>query len=291
MDQARVAPVIYGTQPHRTTSKGIRLSGEVRQELRRFLSEFNASVDSERPPYYRLDAYFDQERLWVLEINASFVDGWGTALNLARASGIGVDPTRLVFPKRFATIDPIYRPELMLFVEELAALGLDGRTICSSGETVEPIYVYGRVGSKDQPQILPYDGLRLDSKLNLGLFSRTWTGDRVKTPRHYVSRFDPWEAVPEDIVLKFANKDSPACQRARQSVVFGKPPGKAPFLKRCYRDEALLAQEYVRPMREDNQNCQLVIMAIGDEPITGYIQYHWNRVINDASTHGPLVLQ
>lgn len=289
MNKSIVAPIIYGESRHYTTNRGVVISNETRRELKRFLSGFNASIGVEQTPYYRIDAYFDEQTLWLLEINASFVDGWGTALNLARASEITVDPTQLVFPKRFASKSRAYLPELELFVSELAYLGLHGHSVCEwNGDGVDPIYVYGRVGSKDQPHVLPYDGLWLDNKLNLGLFSREWNGDLVKVPWHYISRFNLWEEIPREVVLKFCDKGSAECERARQSVMFNKPSGKAPFLKRCYEAETLLAQDIVRPTKQDENNCQLVILAIGDEPITGYVQYSRSEIINDNSTHGPL---
>ena len=289
MDESIVAPVIYDTNPHRTTNRGVVLSSEVRKELRRFLSGFNDSVGIERTPYYRIDAYFNEQFLWILEVNASFVDGWGTALNLARASGIAVDPSALLFPNRFATKNMIYRPELKLFISELEALGIGGHGICEwkSGDA-SPVYVYGRVGSKDQPHIAPFDGIRLDNKLNLGLFGRVWDGNSIKIPRHYIARFERWESIPKEVVLKFCDKGSTECVRARQSVMFNKPLGKAPFLKRCYGAETLLAQDIVYPTRQNESNCQLVVLAIGSEPITGYIQYSRSRIINDDSIHGPL---
>lgn len=289
VDQSSVAPVIYSTNPHQTTNKGVILPSETAQELKCFLSGFNISVGIEQTPYYRIDAYFDEQSLWILEINASFVDGWGTALNLARASGIAIDPTKLVFPTRFATKSMVYRPELELLVHELTARGINGHTICEwNGSGADPIYVYGRVGLKNQPHILPHDGLRLDNKLNLGLFGRTWNGGLVRTPRHYIGRFEQWEDIPREVVLKFCDKGSAECARAHHSVIFNKPSGKAPFLKRCYRAEILLAQDTVRPTKQDENNCQLIILAIGDEPITGYVQYSWSEIINDNSTHGPL---
>ena len=289
MDESIVAPIIYGENRHSTTNRGVVISSETREELKKFLSGFNASVGTEQTPYYRIDAYFDEQTLWLLEINASFVDGWGTALNLANASGIKVDPTPLVFPKRFASKSRVYLPELQLFVSELAHLGFHDHNVCEwNGNGVDPIYVYGRVGSKDQPHVLPYDGLRLDNKLNLGVFSREWNGDVVKIPRHYISRFEPWEEVPREVVLKFCDKGSAECERARQSVMFNKPSGKAPFIKRCYNAETLIAQDIVRPTKQDGNNCQLIIFAIGDQPITGYVQYSRSEIINDNSTHGPL---
>lgn len=290
MDQAVVAPVIYGTTIHQTTNRGVELSPSVGAELGRFLSAFNKASSVQRTPYYRIDAYFDETTLWILEINASFVDGWGTALNLARASGICVEPSRLVFPQRFATQAAVYRPELELFADELAIRGLPSRTICSWPlvDESQPTYVYGRARADEVAEIVPCDGFRLDNKLNLGVFSKEWRGNAVRIPQHYISRFQPWDSVPKDVVLKFCDKGSQECERARQSVLFGKPSGKAPFLKRCYSAEVLLGQEMVHPAIDGGRNCQLIIFAIGDEPITGYVQYGWGQILNDNSIHGPL---
>lgn len=288
-DESVIAQIIYGTSNHSTTNKGVVISPEVRQELQQFLSNFNTAVGVEQTPYYRIDAYFDEKSLWILEINASFVDGWGTALNLARASDIVIDSEKLIFPERFASINRVYTPELKLLVSELTHLGMNGHSIHEwNRDDADKIYVYGRVGSKNQPHVLPYDGLRLDDKLNLGLFSKGWCGNFVKVPRHFISRYESWEEIPQNAVLKFCDKGSEECKRARHNVIFGKPSGKAPFIKRCYRAETLLAQDFVPPKTQDGKNCQLVILAIGDEPITGYVQYSHSRMINDSSTHGPL---
>lgn len=303
LDGSIVAPIIYRDWPHSTTSKGVVISEEVSHELRRFLSAFNRSVGVQQDPYYRIDAYFDESTLWILEINALFVDGWGTALNLSRASGIEVDPAKLAFPRWFASRSSAYLAELSLFVSELAHLGLCGYRILEWGDNfVDPTYVYAsqlevltyykslnHLGETQRlSPLVPYDGLRLDNKLNLGLFSREWPGEIVKVPRHYIARFDQWEEIPLEVVLKLCDKSSPESARAHESVMFNKPSGKAPFIKRCYRDEALIAQDYVAPTRIDNKNCQLIIFVIGDDPITGYVQYSRSKIINDNSTHGPL---
>lgn len=287
LDQSIVAPVIYGAFRHYTTGKGIALSRDVAGELKHFLSEFNSLVGTTQPPYYRIDAYFDENFLWILEINAAFVDGWGTALNLSRASGVAVDTSGLNFPQHFATKDAVYLPELELLTRELKLFGIDAR-VTDSPNGAEPVYIYGRVEMHERLHVLPHDGIRLDNKINLGLLSRRWEGNRVKIPRHYINRFQLWEEIPQEAVLKFCDKGGDACKSARQSVIFQKPSGKAPFLRKCYAEEVLLAQNFVRPMKQGKDNCQLVILVIGNEPITGYVQYSQRQIINDDSTHGPL---
>jgi len=285
LDESMVAKTIYGNHPHETTKRGAILDRDIGLELRQFLSEFNAAIKTERPAYYRIDAFIDQEKLWILEVNASFVDGWGTALNLGRAARIFVEPKDLVFPRFFAVENTIYSPELELLIAELKIRGLSGQFYDQPFLTSpNPIYVYGRVGSRDYPNVLPYDGLRLDNKVNLALVSQNWQGHSLKTPKHYLQRWCSWEELPKNVVLKFCNKSSPECQRAGQSVLFGKPSGQAPFLRRCYRNELLLAQEPI----PNPHGCQLIILAIGDKALTGYIQYSWQRIINDNSVHGPL---
>src|SRR6202142_4149005 len=121
-----VAPVIYGSYPHRVTNRVAGIVPEVCEELRMFLRDFtlyNRIAVQRGRLYYRIDAYFDFKRLWFLEANTAFVDGWGTAFNLARAANIRVPRENLRFPRQFATIDPVYLPELKLFADELAYLG------------------------------------------------------------------------------------------------------------------------------------------------------------------------
>lgn len=295
LDEKLVAPVIYRNYQHQTTKMGVSLPREVVEELKRFLTAFNLVVGVTQTPFYRLDAYFTEDVLHILEINASFVDGWGTALNLARAAGIRIDPQPFRnFPKMFSLANEDYYHELELFITELGHLGLKGGGKIIDWETAinggELVYLYGRNSRKVAKNLLPYDGLRLDNKFHLSQLSRQWDGKRVLTPRHYFHP-DPWEMMPEDVILKFCDKSSLECQKARHSVIFGRPNGKASFLKRAFREEKLIAQEMVEPNRDDGQNCQLVILAIGEEVATGYVQFSTSRMINDNSTHGPLLLE
>ncbi len=291
MDQSIVAPVIYRNEKHKTTNKGIILPNYFTQEIRRFIASFNVSVGVEKPPYYRIDAYFNERSLSILEINAAFVDGWGTALNLARASNISVNAKSLIFPQRFASTSLDYLPELLLLIEELDVLGYKSHLLCDFDRSFnDSVYVYGRIELKGVQNVFPYDGHRLDNKLNLAMFSKVWDSDLVKIPKHYVSRFNFWEEVPKEVVLKFCDKGSVECEQARQSVMFNKPSGKAPFIKRCYKEELLIAQDIIQPTKQERYNCQLIIFVIGNEPVTGYVQYSDKEIINDNSIHGPLLI-
>ncbi|KXK08797.1 MAG: hypothetical protein UZ21_OP11001000352 [Microgenomates bacterium OLB22] len=301
MDQSIIAPVIYGAMPHRTTNKGVRLSASIVQELEHFFSLYPCPTIIEKcyaqrqglPTYFRGDAYFDGERLWILEVNGAFVDGWGTALNLARSCGISVDSSKLVFPQTFACTSPVYAPEMNLWLREMAKLGKPLGTIVRAqpqpSHYLEPTYVYGRGGMGD-PNLFPYCGSLLDQKRFLYYMERQWKGDLVKIPKHYRSPGTSWDELPRDVVLKFDDKSSEECQRARASVLMGKPKGKAPFLKRSFQSRQLIGQERIEPTKIDGKSCQLIIMVIGSTPVTGYVQYSHRQIINDDSVHGPLEL-
>lgn len=296
MDRSIVASSIYAGAAHRTTERGVSLSSPIVEELRRLLRAYNKFLRV-REPYYRIDAYFDEGTLSVLEINAAFVDGWGTALNLSRASNIPIESSKLRFPFNFATVEQAYLPELELFVRELERHRGERADICNLRDWAwadDEIYVYGRVPHDETLNVLPREGLRLDDKRNLARFEQERMAGlnekRVRIPRHYMSSCTPWEAVPSDVVLKFWDKDGPEARQARQSVIIGKPQGKAKFLSGCYEQGSLIAQTFVRPSAYDGDNMQLVILVVGDEPVTGYVQYSTKKIINDNSVHGPLAL-
>jgi hypothetical protein len=291
LDEAVIAGCIYRDFPHQTTSQGVALSQKVRPELETFLSEYNSFIGAVFP-YYRIDAFFDQDTLWILEVNAAFVDGWGTALNLTRASGGKVNCERLTFPQHLATVEEDYLPELRLLVAELAAQGLIDHQIIDYVRTDdEPVYLYGRVDTYGSQQVFPLDGLRLDNKVNLALFSREWRGNSVQVPQHYLQRFQTWQEIPTQVVLKFCDKNSRECQQARTSVFINKPEGKAKFLKQCYESEVLLAQQYIPPAVHPLGNAQLILLTAGNAPVTGYVQYSQKPIINDNSIHGPLWIE
>ena len=314
----QVAPVIYGAEPHLTTDDGVVIGPEVVNGIREFLRQYNQLVKAPPHPYYRIDAYFSKgergDALDILEVNAAFVDGWGTALNLARASDIHLNRDLLRFPKSFVSLDSVYLPELRLFVSELEHLGIGGNTICESLSELgadESAYVYGRFGGRGQIHY-PMDGVRIDNKMNLARFSQQWDPQRaskIRIPKHFVgcdglsiepTLWDdiakvqrngfPFEAGPLNVVLKFCDKGGPECAKYRKSVIVGIPEGKNKYLRKCYECGTVIAQEYIQPQKFQSDNCQLVILAIGDEPVTGYVQYSPKNIINDNSVHGPLAL-
>jgi hypothetical protein len=222
-------------------------------------------------------------KLAVVEIGRSFPDGWGAALNLSRAAGIDIKPTP-DFPGRFVLQDEAYRAELELLIAELGS----GRIIADS-EPVEggSAFVYG------------YTDPELDDKRILAEFARGWSGGPVVIPQFYTPEDTAWADIPEGVYLKFVDKQGPEAQRARFSVLRGKPEGKARFLRQCYEAGKLIAQQEIEgigmkgepymPAGQEGENprAQVILLSQG-APITGYVQYSDKAIINDDSVRGPL---
>lgn len=153
-----------------------------------------------------------------------------------------------------------------------------------------PIYVYGRLNGS--PEVWPENGLVLDNKLNLARFSSHWRGELIATPPTYTFEDTDWAEVPEDVFLKFVDKSGPESVRAGFSVKPRKPRGKSPFLRRCYNEGSLIAQQRIDgvkiQMDSHVRRAQLVALS-NAKMITGYVQYGFGDIINDNSLHGPLI--
>lgn len=291
-DWSAIANCIYKDYPHLTTSYGVAIWRDDSAELHRFVVEY-ADYLNLKNPYFRIDIYPDIDGTFqVLEVNAAFVDGWGTALNLSRASGIQAQVPS--FPACFACPNPDYHPELEVLVNEKGLFGERHQIMDWTGNPDCPTYVYGRVEAKSN-LIYPYNGIEMDSKLNLAEFGQIWQGKRVKIPVFYTAGQTPWIDLPEDIYLKFVHKSGPESQHARFSVKKGKPKGKSPFLSQCYNEQTLIAQASIKPRKamledqDEERTVQIVLLATR-ESLLGYVQYGKGDIITDNSIHGPLLL-
>lgn len=301
VDRTIVAPVVYSRLPHRVMETGVQLPHDVVDTLSGFLSRYEQFLlwsdparDPLNPLYFRVDAYIHDDALWILEVNTAFVDGWGVALNLSRASGIKIPADHLDFPLDFATEDDAYLPELQLAVSEISLLRRMERQIVpfkKRGPYARSTYVYGHSGGKNRADIRPYNGIELDDKRHLATFSASWKETRVRIPPMYVNPNTTWENLPANVVLKFNDKSSPAAKTIRESALFGKPAGRAKFWRKSYQEGKVLAQELVEPAKHWGLNSQLVILAIGQTPVAGYVQFSEKRIINDNSIHGPLLFE
>jgi len=301
VDRTLVAPVVYSQLPHRVTETGVLLLQDMVDKLafffwsfEMFLREQEHDCERQSPLYFRVDAYIHDGVLWILEVNTAFVDGWGVALNLSRASGIKIIENDLDFPIDFATEDDVYLPELELTVDEINQLRRLKRQVVpfkKRGLYERSTYVYGHCGNKNRTDIEPYNGVALDDKRHLAAFSTFWNDTSVRIPPMYVDQTTPWTDLPEDIVLKFSDKASPLAKSMRESVLFGKPSGKAKFWRRSYQEGDVIAQKIVEPLKHRGLNSQLVILAIGHTPVAGYVQFSERRIVNDNSIHGPILFE
>ena len=275
LDSSVVAPVIYKDLPHRTTSVGLKVSKTVQEELQKFLQGFlEFHGRSEHDTFIRVDAFFSQEKLYIIELNVELADGWGVALNLARACNGGLVLPNTKMPSKYVAYSSNYLPEYQLAIEEFRLLG-------HSGVSIETHW--GKTEEKDP----------LDNKLALEQFSRTQIAGVVGTPRMYSVENTPWVQVPEDVVFKFTEKYGSEATRARYSVKKRSGIGKGEFMRKCYNRGRAIAQERIEPRRlSDGSVTQAIIMCSGSTPVTGYLQVAEARefIINDRTARkGPLL--
>ncbi len=300
LDRNVVARIIYKDRPHWVTPAGVQILPHTVTELQRFVNDYTAFLRTSTVGFFRIDAHVTYDSIAILEVNAAFVDGWGTALNLARAAGIKRPNLTHMFPEHFTLDDLAYLPELHLLITELNGEHL----ICRDSDCDRHThYVYGRRNNaQGNTFVLPHRGVEFDDKRHLARFADTWQSKTVHIPTFYTYEGGvAWQDVPDDVYLKFAVKDGPNAQRARFSVLRGKPSGKARFLRSCYEHGELIAQARVdgaglggqpyKAVSEDsssgNPRLQLVILAHGTA-LVGYVQYAYGNIITDDSLHGPL---
>ena len=285
---------IYGDAPYRTVPLCVQMPIVMQAEIQRFLQALLAQGGcAEEGTYFRIDAYLNRGVLWVLEVTTQYIDGWGIALNLLRASG---NPITLppAFPSVWVLDNPLYRPEIELDAREIA--------LATAG-VLEPhivtpevfdtrddlVYWYGWK-APDHVRIRPAYGRFLEDKIHLQRLSSTWSGDRVQIPPTYMIDERSWDDLPFPVVCKNRRKNVGVygnvalCQTRADT-------GKQ--ARRAYERREAVAQAFVEPYRYDDvRPTQLEILCIGTKPVTGYIlQGDPNAfVLNDRAAHGPLIL-
>jgi len=264
LDRAIVAPSIYGDFPHLVTNLSLIIESDIKAELGRFMREYATFLDAE-DKYFRIDLYFDGDRVYVIEVNVEVADGWGVALNLLRAAGRTLFE-RAIFPSVFPTFPDDPRvTEFKLAVNEFAILGVTSSIEALPVRTFDP----------------------LDNKLHLARFSDMWVGERVKVPRLYWNGNATWEDVPQDVYLKFTDKFCPEAVKSRYSAKPRSELGKAKQMKQLFAEGKAIAQERVSAsLTECGKQVQAVVMCTGTEVVTGYIQVAPvdRNVINDKGT-------
>ncbi|NDK07803.1 hypothetical protein EOM39_00985 [Candidatus Gracilibacteria bacterium] len=297
IDADVVAKSIYVGQDRKISKNGIEISGEINQELTIFLQKYIEFLNlSLKKTFFRIDAYFDNKNLYILDMNASFVDGWGSALNLARAIGQQIDSVLIrKFPKNLKLEDNVYKPEFDLCLKELNVLFFNeqvtGYEVPDFNEIYElnsenETYVYGNTDIVRE-NIYPYNGKQIDDKINLARFSREWKGDLVKIPEIILPTDLSYQQLPSEIVLKIASKNN-IRPDGRNKVFIGKPKkwGK------MWEEGLIVAQERINPTKNINgENTQAIILSVDSKAVTGYLQNSTRDIINDDSVQSPLVLK
>jgi hypothetical protein len=264
LDRAIVAPSIYGDLPHFVTDLALVIEGDITTELGRFVREYAALLGAE-DKYFRVDLYFDGDRVYVIEVNVEVADGWGVALNLLRAAGCK-PCERVAFPSSFPTFPGDQRvTEFRLAVTEFALLGHNSSIEMLPERTFDSF----------------------DNKLYLARFSDVWSGVRVKIPRLYWNGNAAWEDIPQDVYLKFTDKFCPEAMMSRYSAKPRSELGKAKQMKHLFAEGRAIAQEKVSStLTTCGKQVQAVAMCSSAEVVTGYIQVApaGRSVINDKGT-------
>lgn len=291
MNENIVAKTIYWNEQRKFWKQMIEISPEIQQELNSFLEKYSQFVWMKKTSFYRIDAYFNEEKLYILDINASFVDGWWNALNFARATSQEVDNIlNEVMPERFYLQDEIYRPEFELCIQELQKLWIEAWEVQELSERMKT-YVYGIL-----PRTIntfPYDGLRIDNKMNLALFSKIWNSNNIEIPQIITPSEASWEDVPKDYVYKITWKNDVQINTSWQltgwKVKVWKPK-KWKWAADKWQDGKMLAQKQVETLKNIQwENMQLIFMCANNTVISGYTQASSNDIINDNSAQSPLI--
>ena len=292
MNEEIVAKTIYGKQQREFWSEMVEVSPEIISELNDFLEKYSEFTWMDKTSFYRIDAYFNEEKLYILDINASFVDGWWNALNFARATSQEIDNIlNETMPENFYLQDEIYRPEFNLCIDELQELGINSQEVSKLSESMKT-YVYGVIWRTINA--FPYDGIRMDSKMNLDLFSKIWKSENIEIPQIITPSEASWEDIPKDYVYKIIWKNDIQTNNSWQlqgwKVKVWKPK-KWKWAADKWQDGKMLAQKQVETMQNKNsENLQLIFMSADNQIISGYTQASNNDIINDNSAQSPLIL-
>jgi hypothetical protein len=266
LDRTIVAPSIYGSEPHAVTDTTLIIEQALREELQDFLGSYTRFLGVEHEPkWFRVDLYFDAVQVHIIEVNVEVADGWGVALNLMRAADNPLVGS-FSFPSEFLSFaGDLRQTEFLLALSEWKRIGHRAGIRELETRVVDP----------------------LDNKRHLARFSKAWRGERVRVPRLYDVGCTPWEDVPTDVYLKFADKFSPEAAQSRYSVKPRSELGRARQMRELYGQGLAIAQDRAVPHRlSDNRQVQAVVMCAGSRTVAGYIQVapSGRQVINDKGT-------
>jgi len=285
INEGIIAKSIYGNEEREFTNQGLLVADDIKKEFWDFLEEYISFTGLQKTTFFRIDAYFDKQKLYILDVNASFVDGWWNALNFARAINQEVNNILLQkFPENFYLQDEVYRPEFKLLLNELT---IQWEVTQEVDEIDERNKTYMYWESCRKPNLFPYDWLRIDNKMNLALFSKQWSWTNIEIPEFILANQASWEDISKDYVFKISWKQD--MWKGWWKVKVWKPKNWKLWSK-LWEENKLVAQKMVSPLIDEQwRNNQAIVMTIENEPIVWYIQKSLNDIINDNSVQWPLV--
>lgn len=285
LDEKIIAKSIYWNEKRNFTNEWIEISEEVKEEFKIFLEEYIKFIWLKKTAFFRIDAYFDENNLYILDINWSFVDGWWNALNLTRAINEDIDNILLSkFPENFYLQEEIYRPEFELLISELNLNWIKAEEIEEINERYKT-YLYWTESRKWN--LFPYDWLRIDNKMNLALFSKKWKWKNIKIPEFTLSSEKSYEDIPKKSVLKVTWKQD--IKWLDWKIKIWKPKNWK-LASKLWEENKLVVQEIKDPYIDENwKNNQAIFMTINSEPIVWYVQKSIENIINDNSVQWPLI--
>lgn len=288
-----VAKTIYWNEKREFSPKWLEISSKLKQEFNTFLEKYIDFVWLRKTAYFRIDAYFDEDNLYILDINASYVDGWWNAMNLTRAVWKEIDSILLnKFPDKTYLQEEIYRPEFELFINEMSIYWKQIEEVTQINERYKT-YIYGV--EKRLWNLFPYDWLRIDNKLNLAMFSKLWKWENIKVPEFILSNQCSWEDLPRDYVLKVTWKQDISRLNEKNTMwidwkVKIWKPKKWKLASSLWEENKLVAQKKISPYLDENRkNNQAIIMTLDTDIIAWYVQKSTFDIINDNSLQSPLI--
>ncbi len=300
LDTTVIPSEIYQWRRRSITSLGLKMWTQVRDELDRFIEEYLevSGFPRDKSPFLRIDAYInpDGSALQILDINASFVDGWWNALNLTRAMGTSANQVLLEdFPSRLLLQEECYRPEFELAVRELELRWSDlkWRKRLKEVQALDSrvsTYVYGNPPWIQEENTYPYDALRMDNKRLLAQFSQIWKWTTVQVPKIYTPDSFSWANLPSGWVLKLiSKKDIMENPQIRRVQIWVKKNNSS--LRLLWDAGRLIVQENVATMKDNSGNNTQIIILATRKSVVGYTQFSPKSIINDDSIQWPLLLQ
>lgn len=289
IDEKIIAPEIYSWAKRQISSKWIEISDEINGELSNFLKSY---IDflwlNWKRVFFRIDCYFDEKKLYILDVNASFVDGRWNGLNFTRSVWEKVESILLEpFPNNLYLGEEQYRPEFELFINEWNLLFWEKRfneKLCLD----EPTYFYWTT-KQVWENIFPYNWIQNDDKINLARFSKIWTWELVKIPEFILyEEQNDFSKLPENIVLKIANKNNIRPDWRNKVFIW-----KSKYWKNWqenWKDWILVAQKIQNPsINEWLWKSQAIILTAWAKAVCGYLQNSIKNIINDNSVQSPLI--